>query len=343
MAALTGTLFALLNPEASYGSRVLDFMNDKVWIPDSEKFDEETYTATGVGIAFGVDRRLSYYGGKYDAAVAQITKAVERYPYKAEIWVYLSRAYFLIKKPGRAQDVLKQAATLMPDLKTSFWDPLLAGLNKEIRKRANNLQLQLDYYSPGPEVYHNLFRLYRNLEDYSAASNVIHSAEAKGRELRERAVVSAGNNQRSYMDRSHSWKALGKELRGEMRDLGIAVVGDTQEQGIDFDPKIDAQDRLQKTTQLLQLRIDYYPFRDEPADYQQLFDNYQELEEPGKAAAVIQAIERAVLRLELKMVEAADYQTELDIATDIADFKELTTSLEAALKAEKSGSKAVAP
>ena len=340
VAALTGTLFALLNPGASFGSRELDFMNDKLRIPDSEKFDEATYTATGVGLTFGVDRRLSYYGGKYGEAIAQFTKAVERYPYKAEIWVYLSRAYFFEKKPDRAQEVLKRASALMPDLKTRFWDPFLGGLNKEIRKRASNLQLQVDYYSRGPEDYLNLFRLYLYLEDYAAALNVIQAADAKGRMLRERAVMSAGNNQRSYLERSRSWKNLVKELRDELRGLGVAVGDETQEED-ESAREIDSHAQLREATRLLQLRVDYYQFLVEPDDYRELFDNYQALEKPEKAAAVIQAIERAVFRLDLKKVEAVDYQAELDIEEEIADFKALMTSLEAALEA--GGAEAVAP
>ena len=75
-------------------ARELDYMNDKLRIPDSEKFDESTYIETGVGLTFGVDRRLSYYAGNYAEAATQFANAVKRYPYKSEIWVFLSRSYF---------------------------------------------------------------------------------------------------------------------------------------------------------------------------------------------------------------------------------------------------------
>ena len=222
----------------------------------------------------------------------------------------------------------------MPDLKLRFWGPLLAGLNREIRKRANELQLQVDYYSRGPEDFHNLFRLYRYLEDYPAASNVIHAAERNERILRERAVMSSGNSQRAKMERSHLWSDLGTDLREEMKELGVVVVGDEERQGIvGAAQEEDQQAELREATRLLQLRVDYYQFLVKATDFRQLFDNYMELGEAEKAAEVIKAVERGIFRLDLKMVEAADYQEELDIESDIAEFEDLKAALQTTLDA----------
>ena len=314
--------------------RQLDYLNDKLRIPDSEKFEESTYVETGVGLTFGVDRRLSYYAGNYAEAAKQFANAVKRYPYKSEIWVFLSRSYFFEKEPGRTQDVLKQAAEVMPDLNRRLWDPLLAGLNREIRKRANDIQLQVGYYSRGPEDYHNLFRLYRYLEDYPSASNVIHSAETTARVLRERAVMSSGKGQRLHMGkRSHLWSDRGKDLRGEMEVLGVAVVGDEKRQELaERTEEEDLHLELREAKRLLQLRIDYYQFLVKTTDYRQLFDNYVELGEAEKAAGVIEAVELGIRRLDLKTVEAVDYQEELDIENDIEEFKALKAALKTALE-----------
>ena len=57
------------------------------------------------------------------------------------------------------------------------------------------------------------------------------------------------------------WKDLGKELRVEMRDLGIEVVGDKEQQDlVGESDETDRQAELREATRLLQLRVDYYQF-----------------------------------------------------------------------------------
>lgn len=44
---------------AAQKTRELNYMNDKLRISDSEKFNENTYVETGVELTFGVDRELA--------------------------------------------------------------------------------------------------------------------------------------------------------------------------------------------------------------------------------------------------------------------------------------------
>ena len=71
-----------------------------------------------------------------------------------------------------------------------------------------------------------------------------------------------------------------------------------------------------------------------PTDYEQLFVNYIELEEQEKAAEVIKAVDRALVRLDLKLVEAPDYQEELDIESQIGEFQKLKTEFKTAIETD---------
>ena len=329
---LIGILCLCSRPGAQEG-RVLNYLNDKIRIPESERFDDAAYIATGVGLSFGVDRRLNYYAGNYEEAVVQFERAVSRYAYKSEIWVYLSRSYFFEKEPGKAQEALRLASEKMPDLTDGFWQPLLAGLNLEIRKRANDLQVQVDYYSKGQEEYHNLFRLYRHLEDYASASGVIHSAESRARTMTQYAGTSSGNSSRAYLGQAQKWWDLGTELRGEMEAVGIAVVGDRKLKRLEVvEDSVDEHAEVREATRLLQLRVDYYQFLVTPSDYRELFDNYITMKDRTGASAVIESIDRATIQLEVKIAKAVDYQDELDIQDEIATFTKLKTELRNALR-----------
>ena len=320
-----------LTASASWQSqRVLDYLNEKLRIPDSELFREGDYVETGVGLTFGVDRRLSYFTGKYDEAARQFEKSIENYPLKSEIWVYLSRAYFYEKEPDEALAVLKRAAEVMPDLQQGLWLPLQRGLNREIRKRANNLQLQVDFYSRSPEDYLTLFRLYRFLEDYAAASNLIYAAEAKARSMREHASMASGSGRKSYREQAGKWKDLGAKLRTELRSLGIAVAEATVQAEKKEEPG-EEQSELVEATRLLQLRVDFYQYLVGPDEYQKLFDSYLKLKKTAAAAGTIKALERGIKRLQLKAMEVRDYQEELDLQEQVKKLEKLGQTMRQAL------------
>jgi tetratricopeptide (TPR) repeat protein len=127
--------------------RRLDYLNEAMRAPDSSKFREGDYINSGVGLSFGVDRRLSYFAGQYEEAAVRFEESVRAFRYKSEIWVFLSRAYFFMKEPEKAREAIQRAAAVMPDLNEKLWNPLLAGLLWEIRQRALALQIQIDFYS----------------------------------------------------------------------------------------------------------------------------------------------------------------------------------------------------
>jgi len=166
---LSLVLFAVVQGGAQQRVRQMDFLNDRQKIPDSELFSEADYTESGVGLRFGIDKRLSYFSGQYEEAVTRFEGAVSSYRYKAEIWVFLARSYYYQKDPDLARLTIERAVAIMPDLVQNLWDPLLASLLGEIRKGALNLQVQVDFYSKTPGDFLTLFRLYLFFKDANAS------------------------------------------------------------------------------------------------------------------------------------------------------------------------------
>ena len=42
----------------------IDFLNERQRVPESERFVESDYIESGVGLRFGIDKRLSYFPGQ---------------------------------------------------------------------------------------------------------------------------------------------------------------------------------------------------------------------------------------------------------------------------------------
>ena len=57
----------------------LDFLNEKLPVPDSEKFVEAEYTESGVGLSYGVDKRLTYLAGQYEKATERFEEALKKF------------------------------------------------------------------------------------------------------------------------------------------------------------------------------------------------------------------------------------------------------------------------
>jgi tetratricopeptide (TPR) repeat protein len=110
LAVLGGTAAALL---AQRSLAAVDFLDEKLKIPDSARFTEAEFTQSGVGLSFGVDKRLSYMIGRYDDAARRFEDSAARFPYKSEIWVFLARSYFHMKAPQKALAALDRAAAQM--------------------------------------------------------------------------------------------------------------------------------------------------------------------------------------------------------------------------------------
>ena len=250
----------------------IDFLNEKLPIPESERFNDAAYTASGVGLSYGVDKRLTYLAGNYGEATQRFEAAVGKFKYKSEIWVYLARAYFYEKQPEKARKALERASAVMPELDASLWRPLLDGLMGEIRQRANQLQVQVGYYSQSPDDYLALFRLYTFLQAYEDAKGVIKGADGMERQLGEQATMSSGSNRRTYRDKAREWRALAESMRSELRSAGVSVPPSTN---VSLEADDADQTELIEAAQMLQLKVDYYNAGKD--DYEKLFENYLEL------------------------------------------------------------------
>jgi hypothetical protein len=49
----------------------IDFLNDRLPIPESALFDEGSYIDSGVGLSFGVDKQLTYSAGQFEEAASR--------------------------------------------------------------------------------------------------------------------------------------------------------------------------------------------------------------------------------------------------------------------------------
>ena len=289
----------------------LDFLNERLPIPESERFVDSEYVDSGVGLSYGVDKRLSYLSGlsgDYAAAAERFEAATSKFKFKSEIWVNLARAYYYKKEPDRAKETLLRASAAMPDLHDQLWQPLVDGLLWEIRQRANNLQVQVDYYSQSTEDFFTLFRLYKFLEAKQEAIAVVVAADSKETKLMQQSTMSSGSNQRTYRQKAVEWRDLATRLRGELRTAGFAVParkGAVDAGGGD----VAAKAELLEATHALQLKIDYYQASEK--DYELLFDNYVKLGELRKAGVVIEAVDRELAKVKVEIAEARDIQEEL--------------------------------
>jgi tetratricopeptide (TPR) repeat protein len=312
----------------------LDFLNEKLPIPDSDRFVEEEYIESGVGLSYGVDKRLTYLAGDYAKAVQRFEAVIGKFEYKSEIWVYLARAYFYLKESEKALATLKRAAGVMPDLNGKLWSPLQEGLLWEVRQRANKLQVQVDYYSQKHEDFLTLFRLYRFLEAYPEASAVIHAAAGKERKMNELASMASGNNRRIYRTKAQEWRVLADKLGGELRALGVTVTPSKEAPSTPSSTQRDNEELLE-ATRVLQLKVDYYKAGKE--DYKKLFENYLQLKKLDQAAAVVAVVGREIKQRKLKMTEARDIQEELKYQDQAAALEKLHKALQGALEKEKGG------
>ncbi|MEW6751757.1 MAG: tetratricopeptide repeat protein [Candidatus Latescibacterota bacterium] len=299
----------------------VDFLDERMPIPDSERFSESDYTESGVGLSFGVDRRLSYLAGDYEEAVARFEEALKRYRYKSEIWVYLARSYFHRRSPAEARAVLERAAEAMPDLRESFWDPLMRSLLDQIRARANALQVQLDYYAREPGDYLNLFRLYTFVEDYPRASRVVQTVERLAQHMRLLAEGASEGVRGAYVEQADHWQDLAGQLRGE---LGAAGHPDTAQAASPAPPEPDLLADLRRREQ----RVDFYGGT--PQDYRQLYNGYRALGLEVGAARVLESLHSEVVRLGILVQTAADAAQEAEHEQERDQLQRVLDELRAA-------------
>ena len=292
----------------------LDYLNERLRIPESDRFSEGAYIESGVGLTFGVDRRLSYYPGNYEEAAGQFEEAVRRYRYKADIWVFLSRAYFYMKAPERARQALVRAGQLMPDLEDRLWGPLVRGLEWEIRVRANSQQVQADFYTSDQGEFLSLFRLYRFLADTAGAAEVVRAADQHAVQMVARARMVSAESRKAYARQAQSWLTLADSLRLELAGMGGYPPDPPEQQSEEGEPVAEQDVEESERLRVLQLKIDYY--RAEPDEYRELFKGYLAGGRTTAAAAVLDAVDREIRRLRIQASVAPNVQVEAEIEDD---------------------------
>jgi tetratricopeptide (TPR) repeat protein len=320
------TILAALCWAAAVGAQKLvpgiEFLNDRLKIPESELFDEGRYIESGVGLSFGVDRRLSYLTDDYEEAVKRFEVAVRQFRYKAEIWVYLARSYFYMNSPDAARDALVRAEELMPDLREELWQPLLASLKWEIQQRARRQQAQIDFYSTGQDEVLSLFRLYLFLGDPDSAKNLVTVSHGRARTMRQAAEMVSGDSRSAQAAEADRWEQLGERLAAELLTAGIeAPTVPTPTASSKMDVDIDERERVR----VLQLRVDFYKAGEE--DYLQLFQAYLDRADTSKAHSVITSLARHITGLEVQSSVAPTITGQADIEQRIEALRVLTDDL----------------
>jgi tetratricopeptide (TPR) repeat protein len=315
-----------INPaEAQSRKQPLDFLNERLKIPESIRFVEPEYVESGVGVPFGVDKRLSYYTGNYAEAIARFSEGLRRYSYKAEMWVYLARAYFYEKKPEDARDTIRQAAQIMPDLSVAFWDPLLESMLSEIRKRALDQQAQIDFYTRSQEDYLELFRLFRFLGDEKGMVGIVQRAESRAEKMSVLATMVAVNTRAAYLGEADRWLGLADQLRAELRAVGFIPPAPKQIPNYVRQSVASTDVDLLEETHQLQLKVDFYGAV--LADFSALFDNYLALNLPSGAQFVLEGLQREATRLRLKADTSNDFAEVSQLQEEADAFDELQRSL----------------
>ena len=318
--------------EAQPRKPTVDFLNERLKIPESSRFVEAEYIDSGVGVPFGVDKRLSYYSGNYAEAAERFLESLRRYSFKAEIWVYLARSYFYEKKPESARDTIELATTTMPDLAERFWNPLLESMLGEIRSRALDQQAQIDFYTRSQDEYLELFRMFRFLADQQGMSGIIIRAERRAAKIAVMATMVASNRRATYLSDADKWVNLAGQMRGEMRKVGSVppeaqpLTEYTRESVVSTDV-----DMLEKTHQL-QLKVDFY--QPDLNDFRTLFDNYMALEMPVGARFVIDGVDREAARLRLKADTSNDFAEVSKLQEEAATLDQLKLQLSKRLDGE---------
>lgn len=311
--------------DAQQRVRSVDFLDERLTIPESARFKEADYTDSGMGLRFGVDKRLSYFSGQYAEAIGRFEEAVRNYRYKAEIWVFLARSYFYERNPEKAKEAIERASATMPDLATSFWDPLMQSMLGEIRKRALNMQAQVDFYSKSQGDFLTLFRLYIFLQDEKGMAGVVERAEAKASKMSILATMVSADSRRRYSEESDKWTALAEQLRDEMRMGGFAVPAPNVLPTEDIAGTTAEDVELLERTRLLQVKIDFY--QPKVADFSELFENYLTLNLVEGAQGVLDALDREAIRVRFQADTATDYVQESTFLEKVDEIVALKAQL----------------
>lgn len=266
----------------------VEFLDDRQPIPEAAQYDSVQYQASGVESDLVAGKRQAYDLKQYPQAAQRFAPLVQQYPYKSAIWVYLARAQFHSKQLELTRQTLAQAGEVMPELQEGFWQPLQKSMLKEVRRQAEELQAQVDFYPERLADFAPLLRLYRFLQDTTNTQGVVRAALQRRSGFFQQAEVASGAQRQSYLAAAVQWDRLVDTLRRELDSTAAAPTG-----GVGIADSL----REAETLRLLQLRVDYYLAKAQ--EYQQLFGEYLRLGRRTEAASVVAVLEREVQRLEM--------------------------------------------
>lgn len=296
-----------------------DFLDDRQPIPEAAQYDSAQYRASGVEKAFAEGKRQTYDLKQYPQAAQRFAQLCQQYQYKSAIWLYLARAQFHSQEREMARQTLARAGEVMPDLQERFWQPLNESMLREVRRQAEELQGQVDFYPERLADFAPLIRLYRFLQDTTGAQGVVRIALQRRSGLYQQAEVATGTERLSYVAAAAQWDQLAGSLSVELgltvAPPGAAGIADSLKQA--------------EILRLLQLRVDFYLAK--PQEYQQLFAEYLRLGRRAEAAGVVKALEREGQRLDLLATLAPNAVEEGKYRNQSAALNALRQQLQAQL------------
>jgi len=316
-----GVLLLLLAPPLGAQGKgpSLDFLDERVPIPESALYDSAEYGAGGAA-AFA-QARNAYDHGHYPQATLSFAQLSNDHPHKSAVWVYLARAFFHGGDFPSARQALQRAGQLMPELEEPLWQPLGRGLEEEVKRLAFQLQAQADYYPKRQGDWLPLLRLYRFLGDSTQALALVEGAARRRAELLSQAQAAAGAQRQALLGAAAQWEGLLGQLWAE----GGGAPADSG-QGVNPDSVKEAE-----TLRLLKLRVEYYLAK--PKEYQQLFEGYLRLARRAEAGAVVEALEQEVQRLGLLEAVAPTPGAAAKFAEQAAALRTLGQGLRTRLEA----------
>lgn len=300
--------------------QALDFLDDRLVFPRAAQFDSAQYRASGGEARFDQARGQSYARGQYAQAAQLFAQLSNDFPYHSAAWGYLARAFYHTGDYNSARQALVRAGQLMPELMAGFWQPLLRGLEGEVRRQANQLQAQVDYYPQRQAELVPLLRLYRFLADTTAARQLGLGAARRRVDLFRQAEVASGAQRQSDLAAAAQWDGVIAALNAEW---GAALAA-PEPAGVLVDSLKTAE-----LVRLLQMRVDYYLAP--PGEYGQLFGEYMRLGRRAEATALVAALDQEVGRLELLANVAPTPAAAAKFRDQAAAFTALGTQLRARL------------
>ncbi|MSR84071.1 MAG: hypothetical protein EXS58_14300 [Candidatus Latescibacteria bacterium] len=167
-------------------------------IPEAAQYDSAQYRASGVEAVFAAGKQ-AYDLKQYPQAAQRFAPLAQQYPYKSAIWVYLARAQFHSKQLELTRQTLAQAGAVMPELQEGFWQPLQESMLNEVRRQAEELQAQVDFYPERLADFAPLLRLYRFLQDTTDTQGVVRAALQRRSGLYQQAEMASGAQRQSYL------------------------------------------------------------------------------------------------------------------------------------------------